>query len=34
MIKATSKNTGMAIKKPVIINAQEAFFSPKDFNRY
>ena len=29
MIKATSKKTGIAIKKPVIIRAQEAFFSPK-----
>ena len=34
MIKATSKKTGIAIKKPVIISAQEAFFSPNFCSKY
>ena len=34
MIKATSKKTGIAIKKPVIIRVQEALFSPKIWSKY
>ncbi len=34
MINATSKKTGIATKKPVSINAHEAFFSPNLCNRY
>ena len=33
MIKATSKNTGMAMIKPVSINAHEDRFSPNRFSK-